>query len=74
MIAQLYTDHDPIVRLFARGVAVADLPLPRSLFGKPRVGIEAAKIALARIGFQAKSKWEKTEWGWEARVSRQGKS
>ena len=70
MIAQFYTDHEPVVRLFDGIQVLADLSVPRSgLFNpRPRRDILAADIALKRNNLIRKSLWKKCEWGYEARV------
>ena len=70
MIAQFYTDHDILVRIFPPNNpdAIMDLPLNTSLFGYPIVSLRNADNSLRRCHLVRKSKWEKTDWGYEARV------
>lgn len=70
MIAQFYTDSNPIISLYDGNQKVADLPLPVDIFGQPEVSLNAARIALKLLGFRAKEKWMQCSWGWETRVSR----
>ena len=63
MIAQLYLDSEPIVRLFIgpNSSAIADLYL------EDPTPYEANRV-LKLCHWKRKTKWKKREWGWEAKV------
>ena len=78
MIAQLYTDHDPILRIFDGQKMLADIELdwiappflaPRDYRPRKDVTVDGARRALRRMNLQTTSKWIKREWGYEVRVS-----
>lgn len=63
MMAQVYFDNEPIIRLFIAGddEAVGDLRLDDNT---PK----EADVSLHRVGLYRRERWRKTEWGLEARV------
>lgn len=63
-IVRYYFD-DHTVRLFEGETFRITLSNPKGILIRP----EATKI-LRECGFRLKSKWIKTDWGWEARFSR----
>ena len=70
MIAQLYTDHDPILRIFDGQNWIAPPFLaPRDYRPRKDVTVDGARRALRRMNLQTTSKWIKREWGYEVRVS-----
>lgn len=64
MLAQVYLDDNPLVRIFQDNQHVADLPIPNG-----RMFVDA-DIALRLVGFQRCRRWKRTEWGGETIVRR----
>lgn len=70
MLVQSYSDKD-YARLFIDDLVV-DLKLHalRSLGAKDTERLKTIDGMMHEVGFYRRQKWQKTDWGWEAKIRR----